>query len=768
VRPLSIRPQRRPGIPACCAAFAILSAAQAAPAQLGVPICGSPLLPRATGPALPPGQARASQAAVPHVVGERETLWIYDYSAKKHEQASFTYRAVNDHSYVLVDDALWSTTDTRLVSATDVARLGEVFERNAGPAPGLGRGIYEIETGAYAPVSPVGGDSMVYIALTEIKSSLDLGYIVGYVSSIDRTKQQYSNYRNLVILDALPRTSHLGRERTLAHEFQHVIHGGIDDGETRWIDEGIAVYSQQLCGYEGNSGAYFFSDPNIGLFDAGATPTIADYDKAYLIMLYMADRYGLGLLGEIVRSTKHSFAGIDAALGNVGSKDTFVGDVFPAWAAANVSVPDASSRYAYRTYDPRAHWPPSFGEAGALPIRDQGSLISFGLRYIHAGSGPVAGEVSCSSSSPWSITSVEGNGGSTVVRQWHALDARSYRDCSFGQPWLVLSPVSTAGGAYSYSVDWHAPTDGPNPVVIEQTPTGTSVSPYGTTIRGVFANLEPAQDIAVSVSSRRLGPLDRDIRLLREGTLGRCGETVVVVDSASTPLPADDVISVHVPELVSGFGGVLGEAIASWQFGTGAADTEAPLVTIGLLANPAIPSHVTAVVYSNEPLYPDGQGPVRLAAEGGTTVLLQAQDAAKRQWTGSVELAVPGLYDFVLRAADLAGNDPAQPWASYVLLPTGGEGTGQARPALRAAAAAGWAVETRSAAVQDPGRSSWSRNAWPPLISTDPLPRYRGADLLTYAVNGRALASGPYFARLASGARSRSPGQRAIRTTVSR
>lgn len=619
----------------------------------------------------------------PFAVGDHEQLHIFNYVDQKFELLTFTYRAVNPRCYVLVDDRYYSLTDQNRITPNDVARLSEVFESNSGPSPGLGKGIYDIETTAYAPVTPVpevGGDPMVYIALTEIKSSLSDGYIVGYVAPGDRfPKSVYpnSNERNLIVIDATSRTSDARRERTLSHEFLHVIHRGIDYSEERWIDEGIAVYSQTLCGYDGNSGDEFFQNPNIGLFDDGSQPTIADYDKAYLITLYMSDQYGPNVLGSIVRSRLRGVDGVDAGLAAAGFPDRFTGDVYPGWAIANLSPPHPTSRYAYRSYDPRSHHPQGFGDAGPLPIREQRTLVSYGLRYVRAGASPVVGDFTGSTIPVWTVASVEERNGVLAPRRWFQAELGRFRDCAFADPWLVVTPLAVLGGEHSYELEWRAAELGADPVVVDQRPTGVGVLPHVGRIRAEFGNVDPESQISVVVTSDKSGTLARDLRIMRYGLRGRCGETVVVVDSSSAPLPADDQIAVLVSELYSASGGMLTSQQASWTFHTGPADTDGPIVTIGLLSNPAFPSRVTAVVYSNESLYPDGGGPVRLVGNGSITVSLQAQDATMKKWMGTAAFQTVGQYDFVLRATDLAGNAPADPTATYTLIAQ----AGSARPA---------------------------------------------------------------------------------------
>ena len=398
---------RRPAAAALAALFVLAALSQTHARGL----CGTVLLERQTDPRPSPAE-RAARPAVSHSIGERERLDVYDFGDEVYHEVDFTYRAVGAHSYVLVQNTWWYENRFGGITPSDVERISAAFEKNAGLGAGVGKGIYDIETGTYAGVAPVGGDSMVYIALCEISSYDDGTYIVGYVNDVDRydpdTKPN-SNYRNIVYLD-VSKTPDVEQETTLAHEFTHIVQAGADAGEDRWIDEGVAVYSQALCGYEGNSGEHYFEDTKLGLYEGDNIPSLAVYDMSYLIIQFMGDQYGASFVGELLRCTSHGIKGIDEALAKAGIAATFSGDVFPAWAVANLLPPDADSPYSYRTYDPRAWHPGDFGEQATIPFEMEGSLKSFGLRYVRVDPQWLQGALNVSDASRWMVLSVAESG----------------------------------------------------------------------------------------------------------------------------------------------------------------------------------------------------------------------------------------------------------------------------------------------------------------------------------------------------------------------
>ncbi|HEU4350061.1 MAG TPA: peptidase M6 immune inhibitor A [Actinoplanes sp.] len=134
-------------------------------------------------------------------------------------------------------------------------------------------------------------------------------------------------------------------EGTFAHEWQHLLQSYTDPGEVTWVDEGLSDYAQTLVGYvDASKGVYrrgadahltcfqgfgvvrtrYNTTPrdcggpqnSLNLWDEGApAEVLADYGHAYQFMLYLAGRFGPGVISRIHRDgTRHGLAGVAAAL----------------------------------------------------------------------------------------------------------------------------------------------------------------------------------------------------------------------------------------------------------------------------------------------------------------------------------------------------------------------------------------------------------------------------------------------------------------------
>jgi len=638
--------------------------ARAAATDRPIP-CGAEVFPQFPEEVYAQPARRARPAFSPHV-GTREALWTYNYRTSQYDHVDFTCRAVDKHCAILVaDSAAGKITDTEIIDITDR------FERRA---PGHEIGIYDVLSQTFAQPDTVLGDPRIYIALTTIESNYDGGFIAGYVTAGDRlarSANSKSNERHLIVLDIghgwpIPRSAWVTfRQQTLTHEFFHIIHNGIDRAEDGWINEGIATFSQTLCGFDGEDGEEYFKDTGVGLIEtSGDLPSLADYDKSFLLIRYLADRYGDDFVGDVARSPAHGVGSVDGVFTAWHVSDRFRTNVFPAWAVANLARPGTDPVYAYKTYDPLVHQPAKFGDVGSVPIvRSNISLSTYGVHYLCAGSA-AEGQIAYPTNSGWAVESVIQQDGSVrLVRPWYATSPGMARDCSPTAAWDV---IAASGAPGTYSLTLNAPSM-LLPTVAARTPIGTGVSAYQTEVRTQFADVDPTWQIDVSLVSERYGALDRTLRIDREPLAGRCGVNVTVSDVTGTPLPPADVITVHIGDVRGPFGSFLPSTDASWQFTTDTADTQPPQVTIGILANPVLRERLTALVISNEPLHPDPDGPVRLAVNGTETVPLTAEDATGQHWIGTFAVSAAGQYDFLVLAADVAGNPVAPHTARYVV-----------------------------------------------------------------------------------------------------
>lgn len=121
-------------------------------------------------------------------------------------------------------------------------------------------------------------------------------------------------------------------ESTFAHEYQHLLMSYTDPLETTWVNEGLSDFAQTLTGYVDTRATVFQRGADSHLFcftgfgivrtpfnpnprdcggpqnsltlwgdDGDGNEILADYGNAYSFMLFLYDRYGLGIMTGLHR-----------------------------------------------------------------------------------------------------------------------------------------------------------------------------------------------------------------------------------------------------------------------------------------------------------------------------------------------------------------------------------------------------------------------------------------------------------------------------------
>jgi hypothetical protein len=191
--------------------------------------------------------------------------------------------------------------------------------------------------------------------------------LLGYQYSSDgysRLAQKYSNEKEIFYLNAdqtAPGDPSL--PGTLAHEFQHMIHGLHDPNEDLWLNEGASVLAQFINGDTNVGYDYSYaSDPGVQLnaWSDGVvdTATSAHYGAAFLFLDYFLNRFGSEATRALVADPANGLQSVDDVLAARGITDPATGkpvtanDLFADWVIANyVNDPAVGDgRYFYQNY----------------------------------------------------------------------------------------------------------------------------------------------------------------------------------------------------------------------------------------------------------------------------------------------------------------------------------------------------------------------------------------------------------------------------------
>lgn len=260
--------------------------------------------------------------------------------------------------------------------------------------------IYPRATGAFGgePNPGIDGDPKIYLLLLDIRDTFNAQtnpvFIGGYFAPVNQFRQAdldqlpgqgvfRSNEKEMFYMDidpGAPGTANF--HRTLAHEFQHMIHFeqkfvNNDTLDDTWLNEAMSEASPLYCGYGPDYGRVdtYETDPgnSLTVWDG----QIEDYGVVYMWAQYLKDRVdpssGDTVFRRMLLNPESGIDSVNAALLQIGYGKDFNG-VFRDWAVANYSGTALSwpghPEWSYRSVDT---WP------GTHPLPSGGSTLLPGL-----------------------------------------------------------------------------------------------------------------------------------------------------------------------------------------------------------------------------------------------------------------------------------------------------------------------------------------------------------------------------------------------------
>ncbi len=283
-------------------------------------------------------------------VGYTRGWYAYDFTTEKDYLVPSTCRAVGDHCYIFVENAVWGTR----VTQASVDSIRNVFDLRTPADPN--RGIYRMDIDIFGSVPNVDGDSRVIILILDIRDDFAAtgGYVGGYFDSTHEYDISKSNRAEMIFLDADPvnLTSEEDIRESMsitAHEFQHMIHWQQDPEEINFVKEGCSLQAEIVCGYPMYDQNHYVNETNTTLLGwrYGEEGVHGDYSRAARFMAYIGEQAGTGVFRPMVASTKIGITGINAGLTAISLGRDF-NALFRDWLVANI-LNDRSfdTRYGY-------------------------------------------------------------------------------------------------------------------------------------------------------------------------------------------------------------------------------------------------------------------------------------------------------------------------------------------------------------------------------------------------------------------------------------
>ncbi|HEY9724595.1 MAG TPA: hypothetical protein V6D47_21515 [Oscillatoriaceae cyanobacterium] len=276
-------------------------------------------------------------------IGSTDQFWINsgDSTTNGDYQETCVLKAISPHAYFYVDQAATNFTDAQ------VQQLVDQFENQ----------IYARETAVFGEPDTLSNlpDNKLFIVISPAvddfgKARGVMGYFWSRDVLPDPAPDQHSNQKKAVFMtDQLFNYPALTSFGTMAHEFQHLInfsHKAVNTdfsvAEDTWLDEGMAMYAMEVAGYGLPAGDGliakdldgFEQNPSkYSLTDWSANPNGFAYGQSYLFVRYLADRFGQGVIKQLIDSPTSGEDSIQAITEQHG--ETF-GQFFRDWTVTNL------------------------------------------------------------------------------------------------------------------------------------------------------------------------------------------------------------------------------------------------------------------------------------------------------------------------------------------------------------------------------------------------------------------------------------------------
>jgi hypothetical protein len=279
-------------------------------------------------------------------VGDLKKFYALNVTTNKQYTLDSSCLEVSDKAYIFVE------------KGTDIAQdklnsLAESFAK-----------IYDEEIKQFGPPpNTISNDPRISLLILDIIDGARPNgvMLVGYFSPIDQYKnadiplwaRQKSNEANMLYIDSASLSArNIDINSVIAHEFSHLLQWARDPEESTWINEGLAVYTENMFGYNVKDRVNVFAkNPAVSLRNWESK--VENYGAAYLFLTYISERFGgLAIITDIFKSESEDIAGIEKVLSDRGIKEKFR-DIFSDWVIANYldDTKLADGRYGYSTLD---------------------------------------------------------------------------------------------------------------------------------------------------------------------------------------------------------------------------------------------------------------------------------------------------------------------------------------------------------------------------------------------------------------------------------
>jgi hypothetical protein len=369
-----------------------------------------------SGPAGGPHGAVVEAPATVPAVNDRRTFQVFQ-SSGGFTQVTAVARHVGAHAALFVDE----NAPAGGYTAADLQYLSDLFDDLIHPAV----------VGEFGSASDLDDNDRIVVLFTPAVNELTprgaTGFVGGFFYGVDLLPESTGSNRGEIFYalvpdpggvfsDARPKDALLElTPAILAHEFQHMVHfnervlvRGAEANEAVWLSESLAQYAEELSaqaaldggssadeveifrtGTRGRARRYLDGPDTVSLVISAGTGNLPERGAGFLFLVYLADRFGDPLVGELTRTTRTGVTNVEAETGTDWA--ILLSDW---WSAVYLDGPDPESGpLVYPSFDLRGFlgvpYPLEPTDLGAGDFERPGSVRSSAVAYYIVN--PVAG-----------------------------------------------------------------------------------------------------------------------------------------------------------------------------------------------------------------------------------------------------------------------------------------------------------------------------------------------------------------------------------------
>ncbi|MFX1283461.1 MAG: hypothetical protein ACFFB5_07390 [Promethearchaeota archaeon] len=298
---------------------------------------------------------------------EERVFWTYNYIKKEYWEVNSRLLAIGDWCYIYMEEECIPKLGENSIMAK-VEEICYEFDNVIYPR------IIDLAGHPNGTMGDIDGDPRIYILFLDNYN---------YYSEVNDIEHNVSNLCEMIYI-CYRLYHHDWLYATMAHEFHHLIWFNNDWGEPPFTLEALAQYATYHAGYLGPYNnlvpqvAFYLPHPeNSPLYWTDDQ----DYGSAYLFAFYIAEKYGVDILRDLITEPDDGPHGIETVLHAAGYDITF-NELFMNWITTLTldELGFQNNLFGFEGFDARIT---NYEVVDKLPLANKTISVNHYAFYIH-------------------------------------------------------------------------------------------------------------------------------------------------------------------------------------------------------------------------------------------------------------------------------------------------------------------------------------------------------------------------------------------------